>query len=320
MTFGELTNAYLSWLGPRPSATRYRALYARHFRHTPLHARPADQVSRHDVLLIKQQYESTPAQCSKAIGLIKQAYNWGLDRIDPQTHQPLYDGSNPAARVTKPSGLPRERLMDRTELRALLGSLHLLNHKYQAFLVCRLLVPCRIKELCEMRRDSVNLESGKWFKRTTKNGRAQYVLIATQALPFLRLLPPAGEFFFQGAYQRPIQRESVRKIWSLYRRTIGLADVQLLDFRRTLATYLYTELQADELTVKALLNHYDGRPVAVYTRLNYDRLAEITQRYADWIWSHRPQEDDHEQIDMGFDTRDDAREPAQRHPDLLLAR
>lgn len=171
-----------------------------------------------------------------------------------------------------------------------------------------------------MRRDSVNLESGKWFKRTTKNGRPQYVLIATQALPYLRQLPPAGEFFFQGAYQRPIQRESVRKIWSLYRSTIGLADVQLLDFRRTLATYLYTELQADELTVKALLNHYDGRPVAVYTRLNYDRLAEITQRYADWIWSHLPQEDDHEQITLGFDTRDDAREPAERRPHLVLTR
>jgi len=69
-----------------------------------------------------------------------------------------------------------------------------------------------------------------------------------------------------------------------------MPDVQLLDFRRTFVSYLCTEIKADDLTAKAVLNHYDGRPVAVYTRLNYDRLATIIQACADWIWQLKPSE------------------------------
>lgn len=32
-------------------------------------------------------------------------------------------------------------------------------------------------------------------------------------------------------------------------------------------------------------------PVAVYTSLNYDRLAAIIQQYADWIWQLMPNQD-----------------------------
>ncbi len=41
----------------------------------------------------------------------------------------------------------------------------------------------------------------------------------------------------------------------------------------------------DDLTIKALLNHYDGRPVAIYPRLDVEYLAKILQGYADWLWS-----------------------------------
>lgn len=70
-----------------------------------------------------------------------------------------------------------------------------------------------------------------------------------------------------------------------------MQSVQLLDFRRTLATFLYNEIKADDLTAKAVLNYYDARPVAVYTSLNYDRLAAIIQQYADWIWQLMPNQD-----------------------------
>lgn len=289
ITFSQLLLRYIDWLQPRPSAARYRQLYQSYFAKSHLRDRPADTITRHDVLLVKQTYAATPAQCSKAIGLMKQAYNWGLDRIDPATNQPLYTGQNPAWRVTKHDYIPRERLMDLSEIRLILASLDFLSLKYQAFLVCRMLVPCRIAELCGMRRDAVNLETGKWFKRFTKNGRPQYVLIARQALTYLRRLPVEGDYFFMGCYGHALHPESPRKIWAAFRADLGLHDLQLLDFRRTLASYLYTEIKADDLTSKAVLNHYDGRPVAIYTRLNYDRLAAIIQAYADWIWTLYPQ-------------------------------
>lgn len=288
LTFGALLLAYLDWLGSRPSARKYRQVYQQYFERSPLHGRPAESITRHDVLRFKQQYEATPAQCSKGIGLIKQAYQWGLDRIDPDTLLPYYEGQNPAWRISKHDSFSRERLLDQSEIRLLLHSLDFLSLKYQAFFLARLLTPCRITELCTMRRDAVDLESGKWFKRLTKNGRPQYVLIPRQARALLCRLPNEGDYFFVGAYRRPLQPESARKVWARFRTDLRLLDVQLLDFRRTLASYLYTEIKADELTAKAVLNHYDGRPVAVYTRLNYDRLAEIIQAYADWVCTLAP--------------------------------
>ena len=171
-----------------------------------------------------------------------------------------------------------------------------------------------------MRRDAVNLDSGKWFKRLTKTGRPQFVLIPRQALDYLRQLPHEGDYFFMGVYGRPLQRESARKVWATLRRDLGMADVQLLDFRRTLASYLYTEIRADELTAKAVLNHYDGRPVAVYTRLNYDRLAEIIQQYADWIWQLHPQGGSHAQGVFSFDRGDHHRRHTDQRHDMVSPR
>ncbi len=66
---------------------------------------------------------------------------------------------------------------------------------------------------------------------------------------------------------------------------LGLQNLRLLDYRRTLATYLYRVMKVDDLTAKAVLNHYDSRPVAIYTRLDHDFLAEIIQGYADWVYT-----------------------------------
>jgi integrase len=285
MTFSTLLHLYIESLAGRPSHEKYRQLSRQFFESPAWSDRKANEITRQDILLLKQSLEKTPAHANKVLGLVKQAYRWAEDRIDPATKEPLYNGQNPAWRVTRHDSVSRERLMDRAEIASLLNNIDRLNLKYRSFFVARLLTPCRILELCNMRRDAVDMVTGKWHKRTTKNGRPQWVLVPRQALALLSQLPVEGEFFFMGVYGRPIRPESARKVWVKFRADLGLSDVWLLDFRRTLATYLYTEISSDDLTAKAVLNHYDSRPVAVYTRLNYDRLAEIIQKYADWIWS-----------------------------------
>lgn len=285
ITFGTIMEWYLDFLGTRPSAMRYGKIYEKQFEGTELAKRPAHLVTLHDILLYKQEHEHAPAQCRKALQLITQAYNWASVTIDRESRKPLYDGQNPAARVKKPSNKSRERLMDKFEIRMVLEGIDFLNLNHRAFMTCRLLTPCRILELCQMKRADVDLNTGKWFKRFTKTGRPQFTLIPRQALELLRKLPVKSDYFFTGHYGRPMQRESLRKVWGVLRSDLRMPDVQLLDFRRTLASYLYTEVKADDLTVKAVLNHYDGRPVAIYTRLNFDQIAELIQRYADWIWA-----------------------------------
>ena len=138
-----------------------------------------------------------------------------------------------------------------------------------------------------MRWDAIDA-TGKWLKRVTKNKRPQYVQIPIQALRYIRALPRSGEFVFPGHYGHSLREGSARKVWERLRIDLQMPDLWLLDFRRTLASYLYNEIKADDLTAKAVLNHYDSRPVAIYTRLNYDKLAEIIQAYADWMWALKP--------------------------------
>ncbi len=288
VTFGRLLQAYLLSLKQRPSAQRYRQVYDQYFDEVRWRDRPADSITRHEIMFLKQSLAATPAQCTKALCVIKQAYRWGADFIDHDTMRPLYDGHNPAAGVNKPSGKSRERVMDLSEIRRLLENLDFLQLRHQALMVNRTLVPARILELCTMRWADVDLQTGKWLKRYTKNGKAQYILIPRQALGFIKRLPRTSPYVFPGENGQPLQSGSARRMWQRFRKDLKMEDVQLLDFRRTLASYLYTEIKADDLTSKAVLNHYDGRPVAVYTRLNYDQLAGIVQQYADWVWKLAP--------------------------------
>jgi len=289
MTFGELYSAYSASLGQRHSVIRYRYIYQQYFR--PWDAREINTITRSEILYFRQQYQHTPEQCRKGLGLVRQMYNWARNVIDPKTMRCLYEGENPAWKVTPPPSIAREPVMDVSEIKAILANLDLLPLKYQALLLVRLLAAGRIKELCEMRRDCVNLETGKWFKGQTKTGRPQFMPIPIRALIYLRMLPVEGDYFWMGAYGRPLQVQSARKVWQRFRLHLNMPDVWLLDFRRTLASYLYMQQKADDTLVKAVLNHYDPRPVAIYTRLDYDFLKEVMERYAEWIWSLKPMED-----------------------------
>ncbi len=284
ITLGDLLHHYLVHLGQRTSRKKYEQVWKQYLDGPEWRDKPADQVTRYDVLLLKQQLATTPSQADKVLGLIKQAYSWAGDKIMVDTRRPLYEGQNPAWRINKHDYVPRERMMSRMEIRLLLDSIDFLCPKYQAFFVCRLLVPGRIKELCTMRWDCLD-ERGKWLKKVTKNGKKQEVMIPAQALALIRALPVEGPYVFMGHYNQPLQEGSAGKVWRRLRQELRMPDLQLLDFRRTLSSYLYNEIEADDLTAKAVLNHYDNRPVAIYTRLNYEKIGEIVQRYADWMWA-----------------------------------
>lgn len=284
LTFADLALAYLSiHLKHRSTQAEYFALYRRHFDNETWAAQLLSDISRFQVMELNQGMAGSPDYGNKVVGFITRVYAWGQNTINPETRRPYWEGSNPAWRIKRHECLSRERVMDQVELSWLLQSLDGLCLKYQAFFCSRLLVPCRIRELCGMRRDAVT-ERGKWTKKFTKTGRPHYIYVARQAMDLLSLLPVDGDYFFMGHYGRPLSEDAARKIWAKWRAELGLHDLWLLDFRRTLATYLYRILKVDDLTAKAVLNHYDGRPVAIYVRLDYDYLATILQSYADWVW------------------------------------
>lgn len=301
MTFGTLLDLYLDSLRGRPSQLDYQQL-RRQFFATPEWAdKPASAVTRYDVLLLVQSLSATKSHANKVLGLIRQAYYWAGNTIDHAAKAPVYDGPNPAASVKRYACKSREVLMDFSQLRRLVSSLDLLDTKYYTFFTLRILAPGRIKELCHMRWSEVDLVTGKWVKPTTKNDRKQVVPLPRQAVTALTAFRSVSvnrydgtlpEYVFQGHYGRPLLPESARKIWAVFRKDLKMEEIWLLDFRRTLASYVYMNVKADEMLVKAILNHYDSRPCAVYTRLAFDFLAPIMQGYADWVWSFKQEVSD----------------------------
>lgn len=297
LTFRDLATAYLTiQLKGKASQGEYAGIYRTYFEESwgPL---PLDQIHRFRVMELSQSLTPHPARANKVIGFVKQAYSWGQTTINPATHRPYWEGENPAWRVTRHDSFARERVMTHAEIATLFNDLDWYELKYQAFYINRLLVPCRLRELCGMRRDAVS-DTGKWVKGKTKNGRPHVIHVPRQAMEYLAQLPPTWLdrhtytrvphiYFFPGQYGQPLSPNSVQKMWRKHRESLHMPDLWLLDFRRTLHTYLYRVMKVDDLTAKALLNHYDSRPVAIYVRLDYDYLATILQGYADWVWQFK---------------------------------
>lgn len=159
LTFGQLAELYLSQaLAGRPSYYEYTRIYRVHFANPAWASQPLSGITRFQIMELNQRCASTPAHGNKIVGFIKQVFAWGQDTINPKTHRPYFEGENPAIRIHRHECNARERLLDYAEIRLLLDTIDFQSPKYQAFFLCRLLVPCRILELCTMPRSAVKLD------------------------------------------------------------------------------------------------------------------------------------------------------------------
>lgn len=270
LTLQEMLNRYLEHhLSRKPSYAYARRMVRQHFRDWQQHPTQDDLREWH------ASRSSTPIHANKALILLGSAYNWAR-------RQHIWDGDNPARGITRYPSQSRERVMSYRELSMLRDSLPLLPAKYAAYLSVLVYTGCRMSEARVMR--WIDLEDdGRWTKGRTKNGRAHVSFLPPVAMQRVQALPRLGEFVFPGFYGRPLSRAGAEKAWCEFRPLMGLQGIWLHDFRRTIATYLYTELGVDELGVKAVLGHYDKGPIAHYVRLNFDFLARTLLRYADWV-------------------------------------
>lgn len=295
LTFQSLCEAYLHHLEGRPSYRRYRGVYRLYFEQA-WGGQLASEVTRLQIIRFSQQLIPLE-QKRKALGLVRQAYRWASNTINPETNDLYFSGVNPATGLYLKKSPPRERLATLDELKLIIKELPRLFMRrpwHAGFFSVRLAAPCRIAELnvaqprhwtrCEV---IPGVKGAWWHKPTTKNGIPHTVYVAAQAMRYMELMDWDADYFFTGKEGGPISDVTAHSAWSRWMTELKIENLQLLDIRRALASYLYRmhrRQEVDDLTIKALLNHYDGRPVAVYTRLDVDALAKILQGYADWLW------------------------------------
>lgn len=269
MEFQALAQAYLTrHLSKKSSYKSYQGIYNQFFAGWTQHP------TRKEIRAWFESIEKTPCRANKALGFLKAMYRWA-------TIRELWEGENPARDIVRFKTYSRERTFTNTELSKLLLYLEFTQQKLAALLTLILCTGCRVGEARAMKWAYLDFESGCWFKPTTKNGMSQRLPIPRQALEALKLLPRTDEVYvFPGYYAHCWSRPGVEKAWRKFSKEIGLGGLNLHDFRRTVATKIY-EHEKDELLVKAVLNHYDGRPIAVYIRQQFDRIATALQANAD---------------------------------------
>jgi integrase len=277
--FQELRLRYHTYMSAKPSYPQMRRLFRVWIDRLPASPTTPEIRARH------QTQSRTPVQANKELMLLRAMFNWGIV-------EGCWTGENPARGIKAYRVYSREVVMSERELVRLRDSLPVASPKYRAYFGLLLLTGCRMSEARTMRWTDLG-EDGRWHKPTTKNGRPHLVPIPAQALAWIRDVPNQGSYIFMGLYGHPLSRAAAEKAWGSWRSAIGLDRIWLHDFRRTLMSYLYTILKADELTVKAVLNHYDNRPVAVYVRLNADYLATVLDGYAAWLSSLPPEGGSH---------------------------
>ena len=136
-------------------------------------------------------------------------------------------------------------------------------------------------------------QMGSWIKGKTKTGEDQELPLPTQLMPWIAAWPairPAtsNPYLFPGqAYGQPLSAAVVRLRWHELRLILGITGLWNYDLRRTLACYLSNELHHDDVTIRAILNHYDGSALGHYCFKSFDSLTGPMQQYADWLWGLR---------------------------------
>ena len=268
MTYHELLEAFLQASESKASYPVYKRLVDQHLKQWvdyPVFS----QISDWHLSL-----EKKPHHANKGLNFLKAMFTWALRRG-------LFTGQNPATGVKRHSTVSRERVMTSQEVKLLLGCLDMVQHeKLVVLLLVLLTTGCRLSEATHMKREHLNINTGAWWQPTTKNGRPHTTYIPLQVRQEIAKLPSKGEYIFAGAYEHCWSRAGVEKTWRQVRSALGLQDVRLHDFRRTLASHLYRHTK-DEYLVKRCINHVNKSVTAIYVRISAEEVAAALQAQAD---------------------------------------
>ncbi len=268
MTYHELLEAFLKASETKVSYPVYKRMVDQHLTQWVDYPTFA-QISDWHLSLVKK-----PHHANKGLNFLKAMFTWALRRG-------LFTGQNPATGVKRHSTMSRERVMTSQEVKLLLGCLDMVQHeKLVTILLVLLTTGCRLSEAREMKRAHINVLTGAWVQPMTKNGRPHVTYLPIQTRQALAKLPSKGDYVFHGAYEHCWSRAGVEKTWRQVRSALGLQDVRLHDFRRTLSTHLYRHTK-DEYLVKRCINHVNKSVTAIYVRISDEEVSLALQAQAD---------------------------------------
>jgi integrase len=288
-TFGKLAQDYIekhakpkkrSWKEDQRILTKYVP--------RSWQATLARDITRREVReVVERLAADTPIMANRVLACLRKVFNFGIDREAIE--------ANPAARIARPSAeRQRDRVLSADELRRLWG---VLDGAGRTGLILKLMLYTaqRGGEVKAIRWADVDLDAAWWTVPASiaKNRLSNRVPLSAPAVALLRDLQTTanGAPSVFASTSRSGHAETIKRTLDRVRRATGkscgecrgcradkgcraprnMIDFVPHDLRRTVATFLTSELGVSRLVVSKLLNHVETGVTKVYDRASYDR-------------------------------------------------
>jgi integrase len=204
-----------------------------------------------------------------AITSVKRAVNWGVEEG--------YLDASPLARLKKPEPKRREKIIETTERKAIIGALKDRAFKILVFALSQ--TACRPGELRLITAKECHLDRGYWklakHKTAGKTGKPRLIYLNRAMVKLCRVLireHPTGPIF-RNRRGNPWKKSSIRLRFYRLRRRLKLdKGIVAYTMRHTWATQAL-EKGVPIATVAELLGHQDVRMVSKH----YGHLGEKTE-------------------------------------------
>ncbi len=247
--------------------------------------RPVAEIRKTDVVELLDDVEDNHGiyMANRTLAAVRKLLNWAMDE------RGLIEATPVGRNMARGKEVPRERVLDDDEIRAVWGSCGELGYPFGPMLRLLLLTGQRRSEVADMQWSELDLGEAAWTipGARSKNEKEHVVPLSMAAMEVINTLPRfEGPFVFSTTDgKRPVSGFSTFK-----RRADDLTEVtgwRLHDLRRTCRTGM-AALGVPEVVSERVLNHQQDRLVRTYNKHEYldekrNALAQWAQRIMDIV-------------------------------------
>ncbi len=211
--------------------------------------------------------EGYPAKANRIKTLISSIFGWGISAGLCET--------NPAVGIRLNREYSRDRFIQRDEFPRFFQALaDEQNDAMKDYFLISLLTGARRSNVLAMQWKDVNLKSGEWYIKETKNRVPQTITLSPEALDVLRNRKPShpATFVFPGEGKSG-HLENPNRVWNRILERAGIDDLRIHDLRRTLGSW-QAKTGASLAIIGKSLNHKNQNTTAIYARLDLDPVRE----------------------------------------------
>ncbi len=199
---------------------------------------------------------------------------------------------NPTHGIERYKEYPRERFLNRMELKAFFDAVFFEEQLFQDYFLLLLYTGARKTTVLSMEYAAIDIALMRWRLSgfESKNDDTNIVMLAEAAIEIItrrmqaniRLKEPSR--YVLPGHGKKGHLSDPKRAWQRIRDRMGVQDINMHDLRRTLGSYMAIRGKSLQIIGKAL-NHKDQESTAIYARLSQHPILEAVNETVEFIES-----------------------------------